>query len=461
VDSEEDLHAVALIDLSEEENMSQANRISRRGFLRLAATTGAVVMVAACVPVTAPTAPGEGQAATGEAVTLEFWCSLSGDAWQQLIDAFNEAHPDIEAVYTFTPSVTTPGTNPKFLAATLGGNPPDVFLHDGSSYAASMYLNAFEQIDALAEADGITSDLYWDAFWPKVVWRDHLYGLPFDTDARALYWNKALFAEAGLSEPPKTVAELDAMAEQLTKGTREAGYEQLGFIPWADNFRVTGWGWSRGANYWDEGTEQIHMNGPEIVAGLEWEGAYAQKYGIEELTSFTQAIAGETTDPFVTGNVAMMVTGDWELGTIERYAPDMEYGVAPVPVPDGLEFMTWSGGFVNGIPRGAKQIEASWEFLKYMGGKDAQLMYALLTRHMCTHIEAQTEFLAQDPAHQVFSDLMPNTIIEPVIPEWALVEDCVPQEQDVIYGRKTAQQALDELDAKVQEAIDRRLAESL
>jgi multiple sugar transport system substrate-binding protein len=376
-----------------------------------------------------------------------------------IIDAFNEQHPNIEAKYTFTPSVTTPGTNPKFLAATLGGNPPDVFLHDGSSYSASAALNAFEQIDDLAAADNITSDLYWAAFWPKVVWDGHLYGLPFDTDARALYWNKTLFAEAGLTEPPKTVAELDAMAEQLTKGTREAGYEQVGFIPWGGNWRITGWGWSRGAVYWDADAQQSHLNAPEIVAALEWESTYAQKYGIEELTSFTQSVAGETTDPFVTGHVAMMVTGDWELSTIERYAPDMEYDIAPTPVVEGREFMTWSGGFVNGIPRGARNIDASWEFLKYMGGKEAQVMYALQTRHMCTHIAAQEEFLSQDPAHKIFTDLLPNTIIEPVFPEWALVEDGIPAEQEVLYGRKSAQQALDELNDKVQAAVDARLAD--
>jgi multiple sugar transport system substrate-binding protein len=424
--------------------------------MQLAAVTTVGVTLSACAAVQ-PVA-STGQAPAGEKVALDFWCSLSGDAWQQLIDVFNEAHPDIEVKYTFTPSVTTPGTNPKFLAATLGGNPPDIFLHDGSSYAASMYLNAFEALDDLAAADNITSDLYWDAFWPKVVWEGSVYGLPFDTDARALYWNKALFAEAGLSEPPKTVAELDDMAEQLTKGTREAGYDQVGFIPWAGNWRITGWGWSRGANYWDADANQAHINAPEIVAAMEWEATYSEKYGIEELTAFSQAVAGESTDPFVSGTLAMMVTGDWELSTIARYAPDMEYGVAPTPVVEGREFMTWSGGFVTGIPTGAKQIEASWEFVKYMGGKDAQLMYAQLTSHMCTNKEAQEEFLKLDPLHQVFTELMPTTIIEPVFPEWPLVEDGIPTEQEVLYGRKTAQQAFDELNEKVQAAVDARLA---
>jgi multiple sugar transport system substrate-binding protein len=426
--------------------------------LGLAAATTAGAALAACTVALQPPAP-EGQAASTEPVVLDFWCSLSGDAWPQMIDAFNAIDPNIQAKYTFTPTVTTPGTSPKFLAATLGGNPPDVMLHDGSSYSTSVYLNAFEQIDDLAAADEITSDLYWDAFWPKVVWKGHVYGLPFDTDARALYWNKALLQEAGFSEAPKTVAELDAMAEALTKGTREAGYEQVGFIPWVGNWRITGWGWSRGAEYWDEDAQQSHLNAPEIVAAMEWENTYAQKYGVEELAAFTQAVAGETTDPFVTGNVAMMVTGDWEIGTIARYAPDMEYEIAPTPVVEGRDFMTWSGGFVNGIPTGAKHMDASWEFLKYMGGKDAQLMYALLTHHMCTNIEAQEEFLKQDPMHKLFTDLLPTTVIEPVFPEWALVEDGIPAEQEVLYGRKTAQQAFDDLNTKVQTAVDARVAD--
>jgi multiple sugar transport system substrate-binding protein len=439
--------------------MSQANRISRRSFLRSALVTSVGATLVACVapPVGQTTTTGEA-APAGEKVTLEFWCSLSGDAWTELVNIFNEAHPDIEAIYTFTPSVTTPGTNPKFLAATLGGNPPDVFLHDGSSYSTSVALNAFEQIDDLAAADNITSDLYWAAFWPKVIWNGHLYGLPFDTDARALYWNKALLGEAGFSEPPKTIAELDAMAETLTIGTRESGYDQVGFIPWAGNWRITGWGWSRGAQYWDEDAQKSHLNAPEIIAAMEWEATYAQKYGIEELTSFTQSVSGESTDPFISGVLPLMVTGDWEIANLKRYAPDLEYGIAPTPVVEGRDFMTWSGGFVNGIPTGVHHIEQSWEFLKFMGGKDAQLTYAKATSHMCTNIEAQEEFVAFDPDHQVFTDLLPTTVIEPVFPEWALVEDGIPSEQEVLYGRKTAQEAFDELNIKVQTAVDTRLA---
>jgi hypothetical protein len=78
---------------------------------------------------------------------------------------------------------------------------------------------------------------------------------------------------------------------------------------------------------------------------------------------------------------------------------------------------------------------------------------------MCTNIEAQEEFLQQDAEHKVFTDLLPATVIEPVFPEWALVEDGIPAEQEVLYGRKSAQQALDELNDKVQAAVDQRLAD--
>jgi hypothetical protein len=61
--------------------------------------------------------------------------------------------------------------------------------------------------------------------------------------------------------------------------------------------------------------------------------------------------------------------------------------------------------------------------------------------------------------HKLFTDLLPTTVIEPVFPEWALVEDGIPAEQEVLYGRKTAQQAFDDLNAKVQTAVDARVAE--
>ena len=393
-------------------------------------------------------------------VELQFWAASSPEDMQPFVDEWNGQHPDMPVTFLFTPGVSSVGTNPKFLAATLGGNPPDVFIHDGSSYTTSILLNAFTALDDLAQRDLVTSDLYWAPFWPKVMWKGHLYGLPLWTDARCLYWNKAFFEEAGLADAPKTISELDVMAEELTKGTRQAGYDRVGFIPWSGNWFLCAWGWAWGAELWDESSQKMRLNCPEMVEGLTWETTYAEKYGVEELSAFSKAIAGETTNPFTTENVAMEANGNWMLSSFKRYNPDLDFAMAPVPVPQGREFLTWSGGFVGGIPRGVAFLEEAWQFLKWLGGKEFQLKWCELNAALPVHREASEEFVKSHPEQDLFVKLLPTTRIEPVIPEWALAwDEFINAEQEALYGRKSPQRALDDANAKVQDAIDARLEE--
>jgi multiple sugar transport system substrate-binding protein len=154
----------------------------------------------------------------------------------------------------------------------------------------------------------------------------------------------------------------------------------------------------------------------------------------------------------------MEATGNWVIANLARYAPDLQYDIAPVPVPEGKEFITWSGGFVIGIPRGAKALDASWEFLKWKCGKESQLAYCDRTSTLPTHKEASQEFAAAQPEQTLFIDLLAATKIEPVIPEWEIAWDAHLQaEQEVLFGQKSAQQALDDANARVQEAIDTRI----
>ena len=68
-------------------------------------------------------------------------------------------------------------------------------------------------------------------------YRGSLYAIPTTPATTALHWNKKLFREAGLDpdSPPRTIEELDAVAQRLTK--REGGkIVQVGVLP-----AVPGW----------------------------------------------------------------------------------------------------------------------------------------------------------------------------------------------------------------------------
>ena len=199
-------------------------------------------------------------------VTLEFWQpfgGIEGETMDNLTAMWNDRNPNVQVSVTFTPNVTAAGTNPKFLAAALSGNPPDVFIHDGSTFSTSTNLNAFMVVDDLVAASSFfkPEDFYPWAF-EKVTWGGHIYGLPLHTDARALFYNKTLLEEAGFSEPPKTLDELDAMAEALTVAEGDR-FARMGFIPWTGNWFLIAWGWDFGVEVWDAATNTIRLNAPD------------------------------------------------------------------------------------------------------------------------------------------------------------------------------------------------------
>ena len=59
-------------------------------------------------------------------------------------------------------------------------------------------------------------------------------------------------------------------------------------------------------------------------------------------------------NPFGTGRLAMMVSGDWNLSTFARYYEDLNFGLAPWRLRGMMDQYTGSGGFCLAIPAGAR-----------------------------------------------------------------------------------------------------------
>ncbi|MBW3635027.1 MAG: extracellular solute-binding protein, partial [Armatimonadetes bacterium] len=86
-----------------------------------------------------------------------------------------------------------------------------------------------------------------------------------------------------------------------------------------------------------------------------------------------------------------VINGSWNLNNIARYAPDLDFAVAPAPVPrERLEgkgrfkgqptYITWTGGFSLAIPTGARHPDQAWRFLKWMTSGEAALLGARAQR---------------------------------------------------------------------------------
>jgi multiple sugar transport system substrate-binding protein len=99
-----------------------------------------------------------------------------------------------------------------------GGTPPPLYYADRFTVPQFAYQGFFTDITDLAESAGVTKDQYYDFAWEETIYKDRIYALSFDTDTRALWYNKDIVTEAGLDAevPPQSLDDLKTWTEALT-----------------------------------------------------------------------------------------------------------------------------------------------------------------------------------------------------------------------------------------------------
>lgn len=399
-----------------------------------------------------------GQGSSDGTTTITFWhpmTDITGEAVEAVIEEFEKAHPDIKVKATYIANQGE-GQNEKLLAAIAGGNAPDVAYFDRFEVGSWAAQGSLEDLSELAALDGVTEELYYTFAWNEASYEGKLYGIPTTTDSRLVYFNVDHFTEAGLdpNNPPKTIAELEAAAEKLTKknGNR---FEQIGFIPWYGQGWFYGWGWAFGGDFYDPSTNQATANHPKNVEALQWIADFAKKYNIEDIAAFTDSQGSGAMDPFLTGQISMKVSGPWEVSAIKKFKPDLNYGVFPMPTPTGTDHTTWSGGWSVVIPKGAKQKEAAWKFVKYFGSVEGQKIFSEIARDFSV-IDSVNEELGykEDPILKHFVDILPVSNNRPVMTQgslyWNELADAV---DNATRGNGTPQEILDRVTDKVNKAL--------
>ncbi|NBD27776.1 ABC transporter substrate-binding protein [Paenibacillus glycinis] len=384
--------------------------------------------------------------------TIDFWVNWGGDFKKDyqkyVIDEFEKKYPNIKVKMTYVE-----GTD-KLLTSIAGGNPPDVAQLDRFMVGSWAAKGSLEDLTPLTEQDNISKDDYYPAVWAEANYDNKTYALPWGTDDRAMYYNKTLMKEAGLdpNKPPASIDELDHMAEQIFKKGSNGKFDTVGFIPWMNQGSIYSYSWNWGGKFEDNG--QLTPNDPQNVKALEWMAGYAKKYDIANLSSFSNAMGQTGLNPFWTGKVGFIVDGNWILNDLAKTKPTFEWGVTPLPAPEGYEPTTWSGGFAYVMPKGAKHKEAAWTLMKFIAGHDGTLLWAKRPNagnDITAMPKVNEEMKMNDnPNLKVFLDLMPNAKFRPVTPVGQKLWDEMFRVQDLaINGKGQPQALLDEVKKNV------------
>lgn len=340
-----------------------------------------------------------------------------GSGNKEMIDAFNESHPDIELVPQSTPGTGGYATQDvaKLLAAIASGNPPDVTWLDRFTAAQFAARNALQPLDQFIEASNLDMSQYADYTVKEVTFNGHIWALPWDTDTRILFWNRELFREVGLDPdvPPQTWDDLLAYTQKLTKVSEDGKFERIGFIPNYGNSWLYLYGFQNGGKFLSDDGKTALLNAPEIVEALEFMvKGYDILGGAEKVNAYSSTFQGEANNPFLTGQVAMLINVNNAITGYTRYAPDMDYKADLAPTPDGTNKITWSGGWSYAIPRGAKHPEAAFEVIKWLTTEGIKYQTAGAAAY--THQQGRKYHVPFPAAYMPTNQELIETYVEPI-----------------------------------------------
>lgn len=271
----------------------------------------------------------------------------------------------------------------KILTAILSGNPPDIVSQfiPVVKWASRM---ALMPLDKFIERDNFDSSIFFPFLWQEMQWQGHVFAIPVATASYALYYNKRLFKESGLNpeNPPETWDELKYYSKRLVKYDDKGKLIQVGFLPFFQSSHVASqqsvsasvlMAWELGASFLNEEGTKVSLTDPAIMKSTQWLVDYYKDYSMDEILALIAGLGYGDQHGFVSEKVAMMLLSNAFSEHIERYNPNLDYGVAMVPVFEGCPPATSSGSWWVAIPRGAKNPDAAWEFMKFMVKKDIQL----------------------------------------------------------------------------------------
>src|SRR5688500_3931872 len=440
-------------------NTPSRPRHTRRTVLAATGVLGAAL--AACG---APGAPSVGRTAPKITGTLTYWpeggqTNASYQAWVSRIADFQKAYPEAKVEMT-----ETQDRDLKLVAAITAGTPPDLSVYDRYTIAAGQARGFFRDLQPLVKTAGIKGEDQQPWVWEEVARDGKLWGLPYSTDTRMVYVNAAHLKKAGIPlTAPKTLDDFDRIMRQLTVG-RPGAVERLGFVPWGNwnNWRLFGWGWLHGGDWYDAKANRVTMDHPKNIAALEWELARANELGGHAPIEAFRAAQPKTgtMDMLKAGTLSAVINSTSQL--IGMFAEkDLDWIVWPHPPAAGVaKSHRWSGGFANVLPTGVKNPEASFELAKFLSDEEFQKVQNKTGGGRMPTIKkaaADPYWQTVDPRIKLFLDQLPFSHIRPPIVQIEILNRELdgPEgaETVVLKGQNNARSALGTANQRVNDAI--------
>jgi len=331
------------------------------------------------------------------AVTLEYWRVFDNeDTFTEIIASFHKLHPNITIKYK---KFRYDEYETQLLNAFAEDRAPDLFSLPNTwvnRYVARMQPMPAEfalptyRIQGTIKKEGVVADepipmlsaRQLQVEYPDVVFQDAvlnnstILALPLALDTMALYYNKDLFNQAGIPQPPRTWKEVQSITPQLTKRSDKEGILQSAIalggsqnVPRAFDIvsmlmMQNGALMARldGSPVFDKhppGSTRDTLPGPEALQ-------YYTDFANPSKTTYTwNNQLPNALDLFTQGRLAMFLGYSYHMDILKSSASQINWDVAPLPQVDPNNRVEYANYWVEGVSRKSAHAKEAWGFIAH------------------------------------------------------------------------------------------------
>jgi multiple sugar transport system substrate-binding protein len=384
--------------------------------------------------------------------TVRFWAmGREGEVVEQLVPEFERRNPGIRVQVQQIP---WSAAHEKLLTAFVGGATPD------AAQLGNTWVPEFQALGALAPLDGrvaasrtVEKADYFPGIWDTNVIDGGAFGVPWYVDTRVLFYRSDLLAAAGYPTMPQSWA---GWVEALRKVKARMGPGQHPILlPTNEWPQPVILGMQGGATLLRDGGRRGAFRDPSFRRGFDFyvglfRDGLAPQVSASEISNRYQE--------FERGNIAMMITGPWEIGEFSnRVAAGVPWATAPLPGPDGPG-VSMAGGASLVVFQGSPRKDAAWRFVEFLSEPAQQVRFYQLTGDLPARRSAWRDTVLSRNAHAAaFRDQLERVVPLPKVPESEqIVTKVFEQGERAARGQVTVDQALAALDAEVDRLLEKR-----
>lgn len=388
---------------------------------------------------------------------IRFYYGLGGEVGkliEELVAEYNASQDDVEVTATF--QGTYDETANKVMADLAAGTPPQiaqVSLANIPQFVGREGL--LVDLNDFAEDPDLARDDLVDALVDAGTFDGRFVAMPFSTSTQLFYWNKDMFAAAGLdpNQPPQTWDELRSYANTIAEHRGSpTGFAAFGspFEHWLLEYFF----WANGASVLNEDADAPAFDSPEAVEALEFIDAMVN---VDASTTFLPY--GEALELFTVGEAGMLIASTGSLGGLRNRA-QFEFGAGHLPAGPEGKVTSLGGGFLVMFDSAPEIEAATLDFLTFMVNTENTALMNIRTGYLPVRESAQEsdvllDFWAEVPQAQSAVTQLPFARARSTHPRLKEIHDILARmmSQAITENAVEPQQALEDAAREARQAL--------